>query len=225
MSTTVNYELAEKVLRSVLAFPEEHNQDSWFDVTNFGTIPEDDSSHYVDDGGNILESRHITLDAMTEGDCGTSACIAGWAALHDGWTVKVKQVFRDSGVDDFMFDVYNPQGLLDQDEVAGPDFEDAGAEALGLSGYAAHTLFYTMGETEAIISLYSLVTKGGIHELSLFDVAEEFGIKVSLSDDFDDGYEEAQREVIKALRQKYPLSPTAPASEPVTKEEPTLLSL
>lgn len=67
-------ELIRNVLQSIRDNPQEHNQRFWFDELD----------------GGITEDRTLTAQDFADGNaCGTTACIAGWITLHDGWSYKV----------------------------------------------------------------------------------------------------------------------------------------
>lgn len=225
MTATPNIELAERVLRNILTFPEEHNQENWFEVVNLDFLPEEGFESTVNEDGSAFESHQITLNSMKEGSCGTSACVAGWAALEEGWKVKYKQYFAPDGNFSSLYDVYNPAGELVQADISGPEFEEAGKEALGISDSDASILFFTMDEREAIISLYSLVKAGSIHALSLWDVAEMLGVPfdegAAADPDDDEAYFDLVGEVVETLRRDI----NRPAEVPAPKAELAGLSL
>ena len=217
MTATPNIELAERVLRNILTFPEEHNQDNWFEVVNPDILPGEGFESTVNEDGSAFESYQITVNSMKEGSCGTSACVAGWAALEEGWKVKYKQHFVPDGNFSPLYDVYNPAGELVQADVRGPEFEEAGQEALGISASDANILFFTMDEREAIVSLYSLVKAGSIHALSLWDVAEMLGVPFGEDAESydDDAYFDVVGEVVETLRRDFsrPAEVLAPKTE------------
>lgn len=140
----INTEIAEKVLRSIFAEPDRHEQRTWL------TVPEDPEGPYVIDSSTMSES------------CGTSACIAGWAALHAGWKVEVHLSGLGGGR---RLDLVSPEGEKVNQDVYNVDLKTAGRDALGISNLEAASIFHMMDERFAVVSLYSLVKTGDLHEM------------------------------------------------------------
>ncbi len=113
-----NTALAKEILSLLKLHPEKHDQQNWV------------KDRYLDDNE----------EAGTE--CGTTACIAGWATiLHYGLKPKTRPA-HDGGRRVY-YEV--PEDLA--------DWECAGAEALGLSFDLGSWLFYLMPEDAAIRAL------------------------------------------------------------------------
>jgi hypothetical protein len=172
---TVNTIMAANVLRSIVSHPDEHNQNSWFDFSH---------------GLNMSERKTIeftlqdALDENEEALCGTTACAAGWAVMHDGWTVKNGIA---AGLDSEPLTVVISKG--DQ-TLRDPDFDEMGADLLGLSSREANLLFLIADDTEAVAALYVMATKGRFDK-TLF----ESGCPIDI-DDYDsrDEYKDAVAE-------------------------------
>jgi hypothetical protein len=137
--TKYNVALMEKILRSVINHPDEHYQGSWFSVVDYDELP-----------GKVLTLE--ALEAEAKNDCGTSACIAGWALLHDGWKVKE------------MATPYSSSDIIAKGSrtIENPDYVGMGAEILGLGADEARNLFLVADETVAVATLYSIVKTGEI---------------------------------------------------------------
>lgn len=137
--TEYNIDLAEKVLKSIINNPDKHDQGSWF-VTD---------EEAVWDGKRMV----MGLEDMDEDGCGTSACAAGWAVLHDGW--KYIEELVSYG------DEWKPsrvEKIVKGDQtISEPNFVQMGKDLLGLSDGEARELFLVADETRAIATLYSIV--------------------------------------------------------------------
>lgn len=227
MSPIENLELAEKVLRSIITHPEEHDQGTWFEISDIDAIIDSGISNVTetrDEDGDEVQTFTVTVDGMLEGTCGTAACIAGWAALHDGWSVKTtKTVFDTEGLDPnqrFSFlnwqveeEIIDPQG-----EPTGRtniDFEEEGRRALGISEELGRQLFYNVDTSDAVVTLYSLIKDIDTEiPASYADVAKHLGIQHELLDysakQYDDdlsyepGFDEIAREVNARIIEEYP---------------------
>lgn len=193
--STINIPLAEKVLRSILTHPDEHDQNSWFEVVDFETFlePEGAIEREEFDRG-VAETRVITVEGMLEGSCGTTACVAGWAALHDGWSVRTTRIDSEGYVDIEQYAI-SPTG----EEVGlgqNIDFQEQGQKALGLSDGESSQLFFDADDEMAPIYLYGLIR--GIEFPNLLKVADllgfpyEFPAYISDRDDDDPRYAEEE---------------------------------
>ena len=180
-----NYDVAEKVLASVVALPDEHDQETWFDIKDWDDIPEQQvttgttewSDNCLDDVKEVpFEERTITANGMLEGTCGTTACLAGWAALYGGWSVITRRTEYRPGWFDTDLCVISPDGKKEQDWTYSVDFELQGAEALGIPEDEASILFMMMRREDAILHLYSVIKGGTLHEFDLWEFAQKEGV-------------------------------------------------
>lgn len=99
----------------------------------------------------VIQMTHHpeTVDLMSWGktdECGTTACVAGWAALLSGHAK------------------YDEHGLLGlfgtaQEEYGRSGFQSFGRHALGLDADLAYHLFHNTDETHAV-EILSLVAEG-----------------------------------------------------------------
>lgn len=200
-----NTKRAEMVLRSILALPDEHNQEQWFEVIDFDALPEEGKVDETDDEGVVTKTRTITVNSMMEGTCGTTACIAGWAALHAGWKFNTTmEISPHDGWTAMTYETISPTGESEH-LTSTPDLETQGAEALGLTHEQAQTLFFTMDEKFATVQLYALI-KG--LPMDLLDVANHFDIDTTNDDDnfdLDLNYEdEIVDQIIDHIKVEYP---------------------
>lgn len=144
--TEYNIDLAEKVLKSIINNPDKHDQGSWF-VTD---------EEAVWDGKRMV----MGLEDMAEDGCGTSACTAGWAVLHDGWKYVEEMVSSESE--------WAPRRIekitKGDQTISEPNFVQIGKDLLGLSDEEGRELFLVADETRAIATLYSIVKHNVIPE-------------------------------------------------------------
>lgn len=201
--TDFNKVRALQVLASVLAFPEEHRQESWFELEDFDSIPGTPKVEHAEDASHPLdppswskrETHTVTYEGMLSGSCGTSACIAGWAALHEGWRVEVERVVTESlhgrHYEDIEMVVIDPRGV--RTETSNPDFEVAGADALGLNSIDASHLFMEEDPLRAISHLYAAIKGLPIRSYSTWELYQSEGIAPKEYDSFQ-AYAEAQDE-------------------------------
>ena len=178
-----NYDVAEKVLASVVALPDEHDQETWFDIRDWDDIPEQQVTTGTtehDDFHGIkevpFEERTVTANGMLEGSCGTTACLAGWAALYGGWSVITRRTELSPGIFDTDLRVISPKGEVEQDWTYSVDFELQGAEALGIPEDEASTLFMMMRREDAILAFYHIIKGGSLEDYSLWKLAQKEGI-------------------------------------------------
>lgn len=180
-----NYDVAENVLASVVALPDEHDQETWFDIRDWDDIPEQQvttgttewSDDCLDDVKEVpFEERTITANGMLEGSCGTTACLAGWAALYGGWSVITRRTELSPGIFDTDLCVISPDGEKEQDWAYSVDFEWQGAEALGIPEDEASTLFMMMRREDAILAFYHIIKGGSLEDYSLWKLAQKEGI-------------------------------------------------
>lgn len=105
----MNLELAKRVRQIIRDNPERHNQSTWFSDNE--TLPNDPS-------------------------CGTTACLAGWVAALDGYTLK-------------------------EMDRRGWDVPDYSAEALEIDRGVAEVLFHTMNDEAALHLFDKLIEADG----------------------------------------------------------------
>lgn len=198
----INVPLAEEVLRSITAQPEEHDQASWFEVTDFDNLPGEARVVYENEDDRE-EIKTVNVRGMLEGSCGSTACVAGWAALLSGWEVNTVRSLTGNG--EFVdTSAVSPDG----EEVSGVDFELQGREALELSEQDARFLFFDTDDTTAIIALYGLI-KGVDDPFDTVEVARHLGL--SLPQDApndgwleDDELDDLTEQVLVRVRDEYP---------------------
>lgn len=173
----LNVPLAEKVLRSILTYPDKHDQNSWFELDDFETVPEaDEPIEREEFDGEVTETRVITVKGMLEGSCETTACVAGWAALHAGWSVRTTRIEGYGEIEQYAI---SPTG----EEVGfgrSIDFQEQGQEALNLDDGDASKLFFDTTDETAPVYLFGLLK--GIERPNLLKVADHLEIPYELPD-------------------------------------------
>ena len=206
--STINVPLAEEVLRSIIGHPEEHDQSSWFEVINFDELPQVNVKEGTEGDSSTL-STTVTAKGMLEGSCGTTACVAGWAALLSGWQVRTtKHTFKDGWQDIYCTSI-SPEGAVSSGET-NPDFEAQGQELLELSEDDAHFLFYNTEGEQAIVVLYGHI-KGVEDPSQVTNVARHLGIthEYAHPGDEDDALPpsvlfDLTKAVVAEIRKEYP---------------------
>ena len=138
----VNSIMAANVLRSILKNRERHNQSYWVDFDGMFLSTRDDLIS-VD-----LEKMSADDDEM----CGTTACAAGWAMLHDGWEFFHGKM--DSG--DFVSLGAKKGSVVDQN----PSCQEIASQILDLTDRQSDILFLSASDDEAIAILYRMATTG-----------------------------------------------------------------
>lgn len=114
----MNIKLAKKVIEHVEKYPEQHEQESYLDNPN----------------------RYCTLEDLTKPrkdilECGTTACLTGWALVLSPRKKRQKIVNQTS------------------------DWVDAGSLALGIDHLTSHNLFNIMNEQLAIDTLKEMIAE------------------------------------------------------------------
>ncbi len=85
----------------------------------------------ADSGVSFADSSHyperVTLEDLTSGSsCGTAACLAGWTAVLDGWSIRGNRAFKNG---------------------AAHLVKEVAAMLLGVDEYDADALFFAGGDT------------------------------------------------------------------------------
>ena len=146
---SANTELAGKILQSIADHPEEHKQASWI------------ATDIIQAEGDFEFSL-----AEFENDCGTTACIAGWALLHEGYTFKI-----DSSWDE-KYEEYDTVtcALKEGRMVMDHDYGRVASKALANNDQnlaeAIRPLFHDMNEEFAIAKLTHLYFLGRLPEFT-----------------------------------------------------------
>ena len=154
----MNKKLLAKVIQSIVDQPEKHEQESWVRVA----APHDTFGEVVIDPevkltlkGEVPISNLLAL----EGSCETTACIAGWTLLHEGYATDASDL--------------PAYGVVRVNQILSPDgdkfsFEDIGLEAanrLGLWDQPFGQLFYDMNEESALAQLMFLYENERLPEI------------------------------------------------------------
>ena len=172
MPETVNYPLIADVLQSIRNNPKHHDQTAWVGAkanTN-AEINQFVISHKVIKGQDLL---------VAEGSCETSACIAGWALLLEGYDafspVDVQHARR---ADTYYEKFSSPEGpIVDRFSVSGE------AAYLLRIHEGADQIFMDMDNKRAVAQLMFVFEKGRLPELDVYDEEDEFVA------DFDPSYD------------------------------------
>lgn len=121
-----NIELAEKILKLITTKPELHDQTSW-------------SGHGEADDPN-----------QDYQECGTTACIAGWATILHHNLEPIKREFPAT-------DFYNAYYTYSFSPPNGQDWDVVGRDALGIGSALATQLFLETNNEEAVAALADIV--------------------------------------------------------------------
>lgn len=163
----MNKKLIAKVIQSIVDQPEKHEQESWVRVA----APHDTFGEVVIDPevkltlkGEVPISNLLAL----EGSCETTACIAGWTLLHEGYVTDASDLPTYGNVR--VNRILSPHG----DKFT---FEDIGLEAanrLGLWDQPFGQLFYDMNEESALAQLMFLYENERLPEIEVM-CDEDYG--------------------------------------------------
>lgn len=137
-----NINLAEKVLRSILDHPDEHDQMAWFSSDHDG---------------------RFGLNKLEEGSCGTTACVAGWALLHSNYLFEQKRDRNGNEVLTLIGPERSEYGEPNWEGV-GKAVSDKAMDELGFTEEEAGAMFYS-DDDEAVAMLYLAVK--GVEDWSL----------------------------------------------------------
>lgn len=145
----MNKKLIAKVIQSIQNQPEKHDQNSWV------RIDSDDRTLLH----GLTPQVPITNLLELEGACETSACIAGWALLHEGYMANVPG-----------YDHYGSVRIITVFDQDGNGFSSDGvgkeaAELLGIQDLSYGQLFYDMHEDGALAQLVYLHENGDLPEI------------------------------------------------------------
>lgn len=190
----VNSIMAANVLRSIVKNRNRHNQNYWVDF--------DGMSRSV-----RADLISVDLEKMKAEDemCGTTACAAGWAMLHDGW--EFFQGKLDSG--DFVSLGAKKGNVVHQD----PNFLEVGSQILGLTDRQADILFLRASDDEAIAILYLIATTGEFPDDILTRYPEKIDLLSATNEEmkeydlrkmeWQDSHDAWVREIAKQAEQDY----------------------
>lgn len=139
-----NVELAQKVLNKVRKHPERHNQ------ADFIAMPGGPHKFYNEDGTENIAT--ITVADFKKTACGTTGCLAGWAAALTAPAGTV--------LDPIWSNLIFPDGTK-------ADVEMYAIKALGITVGQANALFYCYDNETAIKRLEYLIEhpSAGLREL------------------------------------------------------------
>lgn len=205
----VNYDLIHEVLQSIRNHPQHHDQSSWIGVKGSS----------LDQVENFT-IRHKTIEGvdflLAEGSCETSACIAGWALLHQGFRADRPWIGHSSKPEALYQNFVNEDTLVKS--------FDIGSEAalqLGIAGEAYDQVFMDMDNKRAVAQLMFLYEKGRLPSLVAYDDGEEvedfqpaddmdfydrYVFEGQESDDFRDEWYARFEEVFPYVPEKEPFS-------------------
>lgn len=111
----------------------------------------------VEKAFDVFEDGHVVvLEDIENADntCGTTLCIAGFAALEAGWKQKF---YKGDRPWNSYFRWIDPDGFLNSD---GPSFRSEGAEYMDLTEHQSHALFYTTHDNDLAISRLERLAAG-----------------------------------------------------------------
>jgi len=121
-----------RVLADVLE-EKERTEKSGFHMSSFVDLP--DMAAFTDDTMTLQAGQSPTM-------CGTTLCVAGFAALGAGWKFKFTKAVGWDGEDYARVRYINPDGVATRTL----DFETIGKDYLGISTAIAGTLFYATSD-------------------------------------------------------------------------------
>lgn len=155
-----NTALAQEILTLIEANREAFNMDSWFDAPRSW-------QDEVTINPLIIELENITPD------CGTTMCLAGWAAVASGYVLKSvvlpDKTLHGAFANKDSLDVLCPEPIFGGTTSSYTDFVKLGAELLDIPLNEADTLFSSdKEEAEHFLRLLA----SGVE----FDWAEEWAI-------------------------------------------------
>lgn len=161
--------MAANVLRSIVKNRDSHNQGYWIDFDAMG---------YLAGSEGLVTVDLDTLNSQDDEMCGTTACAAGWAMLHDGW-----EFFRgtlDSG--DFVSLGAKKGSVVHRV----PNFQEIGSQILGLTERQSDTLFLSASDDQAIAILYRIATTGEFPDDIIVEFPEEIDILTATDEEMSE---------------------------------------
>lgn len=147
---SVNKELLGKVLQSIADHPGEHNQESWIGLPGEGE-EEGEFSFTLDDFQN---------------ECGTSACVAGWTLLHEGFQFDIDIQWDE----EFQYHHAVSRAVRGELELSEREYPRVAAKALGDPEYLYSRwgeIFHDMHRDQVIARLMYAYTTGEFAHLTL----------------------------------------------------------
>lgn len=173
--TLVNYELVAEVLQSIRNHPQHHDQSSWVGVKGSSL-----------DQVEKFTIRHKTIEGvdflLAEGSCETSACIAGWTLLHQGFRAEKPWNGHSSKPEAFY------QRFVSSDGESSATTFDIGPEAalqLGIHEEDYDQVFMDMDNKRAVAQLMFLYEKGRLPSLLVYDGDDQLVEEFDSCDDMD----------------------------------------
>lgn len=157
----VNYSLIAEVLQSIRNNPEHHDQSTWIGVR---ADTKEDLDQFVISHKSL--NRQDLL--VAEGSCRTSACIAGWTLLLEGYKAHDPYSSSGYGNDTYYEEFSAPKGhIVDVFSIV----EEA-AHLLGI-GEGADQIFMDMDSKRAVAQLMFVYEKGRLPEVKAYDDENE----------------------------------------------------
>jgi hypothetical protein len=161
---SINKELIGKILQSIQNHPREHRQTSWFGWSHLNSGDQKDIEDF-------------------EKDCGTTACIAGWALLHEGYKFEKSEISAS-------IIVTSPSGEVSSDVLV-----PSAAEELIVNGadddgsLDLYNVFYDLSEDRALAKFMFLYENERLPIESEDDDGDRF-LETLFEDDFTETWTE-----------------------------------
>lgn len=163
MPEAVNYPLIADVLQSIRNHPQHHDQTSWVGVKG--------ASRNEVEGFAI---KHQTIERvdilLAEGSCKTSACIAGWALLHQGFNAENPWKGNAQEPEAFYQKFRSADG---ETIIKSFDIGPEAALLLGIHDESYDQVFMDMNNKRAVAQLMFLYEKGRLPVVVAYDDGEE----------------------------------------------------
>lgn len=157
-----NRELAAKTLAHLVTFPDKHRQETWFtsDVVSLNRGIEPVS----------VDEDKFSVDALKH-DCGTAACLAGWATALAGYRVEKVPAYLHETAGGYRVVSDKGEKLEVSSNIS---LATEGRQLLGLSKSDADILFLELSDNEAVAVLYLMLE---LNISSVEDVLRNFDAK------------------------------------------------